>query len=493
MGQRKNEGIDMSAIPENKRSQFSEMQRNNIQPYPSEIPERTDFANEVNESREGEMVTVMGRITEIRIHGKIAFVNLKDQSGVVQIAILKDKAGQEAYELFIKIFTRGDIISATGDIFKTNKGIVSVNASEIQMLSKALQNAPLNLEDPEIRSRQRYLDLLVNPESREIILTRSRIIQFIRERLMSLGCYEIDTPTLATSYNGGVAKPFISFHNALGSDIYLRMTSELYLKKLIVGGFEAVFEIAKMFRNEGMGFIYNPEFTVVEVYKAYTDHHYMMEIAENLLSDMALSLKGTTQVVWFGNEIDLKVPWRRLTVKDGLSEVLGVDFNNISNEDLIKIAQDRGIEDNDIDQIILKLFRIFVEPTLIQPTFVTNYPLSANPLAKVDTNDSTTIQKFICFIGGHGIMDSNYEENDPIKQRENFEKQMEQKRKDGITVYPGDQDFVEAMSYGMPPLSGLAMGIERLTMILTGKENIRDILTFPSRREHRNPNHNREQ
>lgn len=477
-----------------KLDQIETLRAHGIDPYPSSIPERTHRQEEILqdfEELEGEEVVLHGRIMGIREHGKLVFFDLVDESDRIQVLIRQDEVGLSEYELFRNGFSRGDFASVAGRVMKTRSDEISLDAQKLQILSKSLNTYPLQLDDVQLRTRHRSLDLLANRESIERQKTRSRITQNIREYFLSLGCLEIETPILNTIYNGGIAEPFVSHHDALGERVYLRMTSELYLKKFIIGGFEGVFEIAKHFRNEGMGMMYNPEFTVAEMYKAYTNLDWMMGTVEQMVRGIATEVLESDEIERDDNVINFVLPWQRMTLKESISSVLEEDIVQMSPEEIVSLGKRYGLEGMDSSSILMLLFKTHVEHLLVQPTFITNYPVSHNPLAKINPEDPSTILNFNGYIGGFPIIDSNVEENNPRIQRENLEKQLNIKKEQGRPIYPVDADFLNALEYGMPPLTGLGVGIGRLVMVMTGATNIRDVIPFPTLRSKQNQ-HNAE-
>ena len=470
-------------------SQIKFLESRGVNPYPQQPPKRTHHNQEIVngfKKLENKLVNVVGRIMGLRGHGKMSFVDIEDESGKLQLMVNEAIIGKEAMELFSKGYSNGDIIAVEGKVFKTKAGEVSVNAQEITMLAKALLPVPPRktqkkdvMSDPETRYRQRYLDLLVNPEVIQRFKIRSQIVQLMRERFLELGCWEVETPILDTVYGGASARPFVTHHNTLDIDLYLRISNELYLKKLIVGGFEGVFEFSRDFRNEGMDYKHNPEFTQVELYKAYADYNWQMEMTEKLMSDIALKLVGSTKVVYQGKEVDLKAPWKRLSIYDGLKQEMGIDFEKLTPTEIKKLAKKEGITETDPGYIALKLFDLYVESKLVNPTFIIDYPESTSPLTKKHRSKPGLVERFECVVAGMEVMNCYTELNDSRKQRANFEEELKRKKAGDDEAMPMDEDFIKAMEYGMPPMGGIGISIDRWCMLLTDADHIREVLTFP--------------
>jgi len=474
---------------EEKLEQIKFLEDNGINPYPCEPPKRTHKNNLVVSSFDelnGEEVDVVGRITGKRGHGKLIFLDLEDESGKVQVMIKADKVGENQIDIFKKGFGIGDFVGINGTVFKTIAGEVSIDTNSFVMLAKSLLPVPPKrtrekdaISDPELRARQRYLDMIAHPEVIERFKTRSKMVQFMRNRFLELGCIEMETPILDWIYGGANARPFNTHHNALDLDLFLRISNELYLKKLLIGGMEGVFEFSRDFRNEGIDKTHNPEFTQVEVYKAYTDYIYMMEMMENLIADMAKELLGKTKINYQGMEIELAAPWKRLSIYDGLKETMKFDVEKISKEELLAIAKKEGIEETDEGHILCELFDKYVQPTLINPTFVIDWPESTSPLAKIHRSKKGLVERFECHVGKTEIANCYTELNDSRKQRANFEAEMKRNTEGDKEAMPNDEDFIVAMEYGMPPAGGIGIAIDRWAMIFTDAEHIRDVLTFP--------------
>ena len=435
------------------------------------------------EEFEGKVVRVAGRIMARRGHGNMSFMDVQDSLGQIQVVNRKNVMGDNFKET--KGYDIGDLIGIEGKVFKTNQGEVSIETEHADLLTKSLQILPEKwhgLKDPDIRYRQRYVDLIVNPEVKDVFVLRSKIISEIRRFLENRGFLEVETPILNTIAGGATARPFITHHNSLDIGMYLRIASELYLKRLIVGGFDKVYEIGRMFRNEGMDATHNPEFTTMELYQAYGDFEDMMEITETMVEDVANKVKGTTVVEFDGNEIELKAPWRRVSMIDAVKEYSGVDFNEITEyEDAVKIAKEKNVEVKDTrGEIIAEFFDEFVEEKLIQPTFVIDYPVEISPLAKRKNDDPSLTYRFEAFVNGSEIANAFSELNDAVDQKERFLDQVAKREAGDDEAQMMDYDFVNALEVGMPPTGGLGIGIDRLIMILTGQHSIRDVLLFPT-------------
>lgn len=435
------------------------------------------------EEYEGKVVRVAGRIMARRGHGNMSFMDVQDSLGQIQVVNRKNVMGDNFKET--KGYDIGDLIGIEGKVFKTNQGEVSIETEHADLLTKSLQILPEKwhgLKDPDIRYRQRYVDLIVNPEVKDVFVLRSKIISEIRRFLENRGFLEVETPILNTIAGGATARPFITHHNSLDIGMYLRIASELYLKRLIVGGFDKVYEIGRMFRNEGMDATHNPEFTTMELYQAYGDFEDMMEITETMVEDVANKVKGTTVVEFDGNEIELKAPWRRVSMIDAVKEYSGVDFNEITEyEDAVKIAKEKNVEVKETrGEIIAEFFDEFVEEKLIQPTFVIDYPVEISPLAKRKNDDESLTYRFEAFVNGSEIANAFSELNDAVDQKERFLDQVAKREAGDDEAQMMDYDFVNALEVGMPPTGGLGIGIDRLIMILTGQHSIRDVLLFPT-------------
>lgn len=436
---------------------------------------------------EGKDVTIAGRIMSKRIMGKASFCHIQDATGQIQSYVSINDLGEESYKQF-KEDDIGDIVGITGFVFKTKTGEISIHAKELTLLTKSLRPLPEKfhgLKDTDLRYRQRYVDLIVNPEVKETFEKRTKIIKEMRRILDEKGYMEVETPILQTIAGGASAKPFITHHNSLDIDMYLRVAPELYLKRLIVGGFDKVYEIGRNFRNEGMDIKHNPEFTNMELYAAYENMEDMMAITEELISTIAKNVLGTTKITYQGVDIDLTPSWRRVTMIDIVKEKTGVDFNEIeTDEQAQEAARKAGIEIDPIKptrgDILAQFFDEKVEETLIQPTIVYNYPIENSPLAKKVPEDPRMTQRFELFIGGREYANAFSELNDPIDQYERFLAQVKAREAGDEEANMMDTDFVNALEYGLPPTGGLGIGLDRLIMLLTDEASIRDILLFPT-------------
>lgn len=456
---------------------------------------QADFAAKVKESfvdvpegEQGRSVCMAGRMMSKRVMGKASFADLRDTTGNIQLYVRRDDVGVEEYQAFKK-FDIGDIIGVRGFVFRTKMGEISVHVTEIVLLSKSLLPLPEKfhgLKDREARYRQRYVDLIVNPEVRKTFEVRSKFIRHMRNYLDERGYMEVETPVLNTIAGGAAARPFVTHHNTLDIDMYMRIATELPLKRLIVGGIDRVYEIGRIFRNEGMDPKHNPEFTTVELYQAYADFHTMMDIAEGILSSAALELLGGYEVEWLGEKIDLTPGWRRLTMVDAVKEYAGIDFGAISdNAQAVAAAEAIGVELPEAAEptwgnALYACFDQRVEEKLIQPTFITMYPVEVSPLTKRSPQDKRLTERFELFIC-HSEMANAYSElNDPIDQRERFVKQAEQRERGDDEAEMLDEDFLTALEYGMPPTGGMGMGIDRCVMLLTNSSTIREVILFPT-------------
>lgn len=482
--------IDVNHLIQIRRDKLKELQENGKNPFEITKYNRTHTAGEVKanyDALENTDVTVAGRIIAKRIMGKASFCTIQDCDEKIQSYVSINDLGEESYKAF-KTYDIGDIIGITGFVFKTRTEEISVHAKSVVLLSKSLRPLPEKfhgLKDPDLRYRQRYTDLIVNPEVKKTFELRSRIIKEMRNFLDSKGYMEVETPILNTIAGGATAKPFVTHHNALDIDMYLRIAPELYLKRLIVGGFDKVYEIGRLFRNEGMDLKHNPEFTSMELYAAYEDYNDMMNITEEMVSTIAKNVLGTTKINYQGTEIDLTPSWKRITMIDAIKEVTGVDFNEINtDEEAVKLAEERKLEVDDIKKtrgnIINIFFEEYVEETLIQPTFICDYPVEVSPLTKRKPSDPRLTERFEVFIGGREYGNAYSELNDPIDQYERFKKQVEAREAGDEEANMMDEDFVQALEIGLPPTGGLGMGIDRLIMLLTDSASIRDVLLFPT-------------
>lgn len=495
-----NEGLNNEELNDQfqvRRDKMNKMREEGIDPFGERydrshqsaqiIAEYDEFSKEDLEEKSTQ-VTIAGRMMTKRGKGKAGFAHIQDLEGQIQIYVRKDSVGEEAYELF-KSSDLGDIIGVTGMVFKTNVGELSIKATSFEVLTKALRPLPdkyHGLKDVEQRYRQRYLDLIVNPESKQTFIVRSKIIQSMRRYLDSKGYLEVETPTMHSIPGGASARPFITHHNALDMPLYMRIAIELHLKRLIVGGLEKVYEIGRVFRNEGVSTRHNPEFTMIELYEAYADYKDIMNLTENLIAHIAEEVLGTTTIQYGEDEIDLKPEWKRLHMVEAVKEATGVDFwQEMSVEEAKQYAADHGIEitkNMTVGHIINEFFEQKVEETLVQPTFIYGHPVEISPLAKKNPEDPRFTDRFELFIVRREHANAFTELNDPIDQRERFEAQLKEREEGNDEAHLMDDDFVEALEYGMPPTGGLGIGIDRLIMLLTNSPSIRDVLLFPQMR-----------
>ncbi|WP_139492533.1 lysine--tRNA ligase [Brevibacillus dissolubilis] len=450
-----------------------------------------EFGDKTKEELEqlNQTVVIAGRLMAKRDMGKAKFASLLDRSGQIQIYVRQDTVSAQEYDVF-DLADIGDLIGVTGVVFKTNKGELSIKAKELVFLSKSLRPLPEKfhgLKDVETRYRKRYVDLIVNPEVRDTFITRSRILTSMRRYLDSIGYLEVETPTLHAIAGGASARPFITHHNALDMQLYMRIALELHLKRLIVGGLEKVYEIGRAYRNEGISTRHNPEFTMMELYEAYADFQDIMRLTENLIAHIAQDVLGTTKVNYQGQEIDLTPQWRRVHMVDLIKEITGVDFwKQMSDDEARALAKEHGVSvepHHTFGHVVNEFFEQKCEETLIQPTFVYGQPLEVSPLAKKNDEDPRFTDRFELFIVAREHANAFTELNDPIDQRQRFEAQMVEKAKGNDEAHEMDEDFIEALEYGMPPTGGLGIGIDRLVMLLTDSPSIRDVLLFPLMRE----------
>lgn len=482
--------LDLNQLMIIRREKLEKLKQNNKNPFEITKFDITHTSKEIidnYEELEGKDVTIAGRIMAKRIMGKASFCHIQDGDGKIQSYVSINDLGEESYKQF-KEDDIGDIIGITGFVFKTRTGEISIHAKEVILLSKSLRPLPEKfhgLKDTDLRYRQRSVDLIMNPEVKETFKKRSLIIKEIRNMLDEKGFMEVETPILQTIPGGASARPFITHHNTLDIDMYLRIATELYLKRLIVGGFDKVYEIGRNFRNEGMDIKHNPEFTCIELYEAYTNLEGMMNITEELIRRCANKVCGTGKISYQGEEIDLEKPFRRITMIDSIKEVTGVDFNTVeTDEEAQKIAKDLNMEIDPIKttrgDIIVQVFEEKVEETLRQSTFLYEYPIENSPLTKKCKDNPRMTQRFELFIGGREYANAYSELNDPIDQYERFLKQVQAREAGDEEANMMDDDFVQALEYGMPPTGGMGMGIDRLVMLLTDSASIRDVLLFPT-------------
>ncbi|HEX9655980.1 MAG TPA: lysine--tRNA ligase [Bacteroidota bacterium] len=481
-----------------RRQELDALTNAGVNPYPHEFA-RTDFSSDILSTfkDDGPLLTasVAGRIMSVRRMGKASFIHLMDSKGKIQIYLKKDDLGP-AYDTF-KLFDIGDIVGIEGYVFRTKMGEISIHAQKLTLLAKSLRPLPIAKEtkddqgkavvhdpfsDKELRYRQRYVDLVVNPQVKEVFVKRSKIVSAMRKFFDERGFLEVETPILQPQYGGAFAKPFTTHHNALDVELYLRIADELYLKRLIVGGFDGVYEFAKDFRNEGMDRTHNPEFTMLEVYVAYKDYLWMMKFVEEMFGEVAKAVNGSLKVEIGDNEVDFSPPWKRMTMFESIERFTGKQLRGKTESELRSIAQGLGIavaSTGGIGAIIDEIFSERVEPKLIQPTFITDHPVEMSPLAKRHRTEEGLVERFEAICNAQEICNAFSELNDPIDQRARFEEQMRAKAKGEKEVQPLDDDFLRALEYGMPPTAGLGVGIDRLTMLMTGQESIRDVIFFP--------------
>jgi len=482
--------LDMNHLMQIRKEKLEELQKKGRNPFDITKFNKTHTSKQIKdnyEEFEQKDVTIAGRIMAKRIMGKASFCTIQDNEGKIQSYVSTNDLGEESYKEF-KTYDIGDIIGITGFVFKTKTEEISIHAREVILLTKSLRPLPEKfhgLKDVDLRYRQRYTDLIVNPEVKDVFVLRSKIFKEIRKFMDEKKYMEVETPMLTTVATGDAARPFITHHNTLNLDMYLRIAPELNLKRLIVGGFDKVYEIGKNFRNEGMDIKHNPEFTCMEFYSAYEDYNDMMDMAEQLISTVAQNVLGTTKIKYQGVDIDLTPSWRRVTMIDAIKEVCGVDFNTIkTDEEAQAIAKEKGVEYEEIKKtrghIINEFFETFVEETLIQPTFITDYPIEISPLTKRKKDKPELVERFELFIGGREYGNAYSELNDPIDQYERFIKQVEAKEKGDEEAGGMDEDFVNALEIGLPPTGGMGIGLDRLIMLLTDSSSIRDILFFPT-------------
>ena len=488
------EELDVNHLIKIRKEKLEELQKKGKDPFHITKYNRTHNSEQIKENYdnlEGKDVSIAGRIMAKRIMGKASFCHIQDMQGQIQSYVSQNDLGEEEYKEF-KTLDIGDIVGITGFVFKTRTGEISVHAKEVKLLSKSLKPLPEKfhgLKDTELRYRERYVDLIVNPEVKETFLLRNKIIKGIQEFMDSKGYLAVETPILNPILGGANARPFITHHNTLDMDMYLRIANELYLKRLIVGGFDKVYEMGRMFRNEGISIKHNPEYTAMELYAAYQDVHDMMDIAEELISTLAKNILGTTKITYQGTEIDLTPKWKRISMYDAVKEATGIDFNKLELEDAIKEAKKLGVEiDGEIDKgtLLSLVFEEKAEQTLIQPTFVYDYPVEISPLAKRKPTDPTLTERFELFIGAREYANAFSELNDPIDQYGRFLKQVEAREAGDEEATMMDDDYINALMYGLPPTGGMGIGIDRLIMLLTDSASIRDVLLFPTMKPHNN-------
>ena len=489
MAQNNNQGQNVSQLEKVRRDKLAELQAAGKDPFQIVKYDQTHHTAQIRdnfEEFEGKDVSLAGRMMFKRKMGKASFGNIQDRDGRIQIYATRDDLGEEAYDAFKKLDI-GDIIGVKGFVFKTKTGEISVHCKEVTLLSKSLSPLPEKfhgLVDTDMRYRQRYVDLIMNDESRTTFYKRSQIIREIRNFLAGRDFIEVETPMLVSNAGGAAARPFETHFNALDEDVKLRISLELYLKRLIIGGMERVFEIGRVFRNEGVDTRHNPEFTLMELYQAYTDYYGMMELTESMFRYLAEKVCGTTTITYGDKEIDLGKPFRKLTMNDAIKEITGIDFDQVPDTEAAKkLADEKGIEYEDRHvkgDIVNLFFDEFCEDRMIQPTFIMDHPIEISPLTKKKPGDPTKVERFELYINGWEMCNAYSELNDPIDQRERFAAQDALAEAGDDEAQHTDEDFLHAMEIGMPPTGGIGYGIDRLTMLLTNSAAIRDVLLFPT-------------
>lgn len=489
---------DLNVLMLRRREELNQLKQMGLDPYPP-VFDRTAFSDEIVSSFKDDapqrIVSLAGRIMTLRKMGKASFCHIQDSKGKIQIYLKKDDLGA-GYDAF-KLMDIGDIIGVRGFVFRTKMGEVSVHAQELVLLAKSLRPLPVVKEktdaagnktvydpfsDKELRYRQRYVDLIVNPGVRDVFVKRAQIVKALRLFFDERNYLEVETPVLQSVYGGASARPFVTHHNTLDTDFFLRIADELYLKRLIVGGFDGVYEISKDFRNEGMDRSHNPEFTMLELYVAYRDYRWMMDLVEEMLVHVATEVNGKPVAIVGKKEIDIKPPWNRISMFDAIKEYTGRDLRGKDEQTLRQAAKDLHLEIEKgagAGALIDEIFAARVEPNLIQPTFVTDYPIELSPLAKKHRSEHGLVERFELIVNGQEVCNAFSELNDPLDQRARFEDQMKLKVRGDEEAQVVDEDYLRALEYGMPPTAGLGIGIDRLTMLLTGQESIRDVIFFP--------------
>jgi len=472
-----------------RREKLTELQKAGTDPFQEVVYKRDHYTKDIHErfdDLEGKTVSLAGRMMSKRVMGKASFSDLSDRYGRIQLYVRRDNVGEEVYKGYKKLDI-GDIIGISGDVFRTHMGEISIAVKELTLLSKSLAPLPEKwhgLRDTDTRYRQRYVDLIVNPEVRDTFEKRSAIVREIRNFMDSRGFIEVETPCLNTIPGGAAARPFITHHNALDIDMYMRIATELHLKRLIVGGLEQVYEIGRIFRNEGMDTKHNPEFTTIELYEAYTDYHGMMDITEDMVVHVCDKVLGTTKVTYQGTELDFTKGWKRMTMAEAVKQYGGIDFMALSPEEALEAVKAKGLEiekgKESWGDLLSLCYDEYVEENLIQPTFITDYPVEISPLAKRKPTDPRLTERFECFVMGRELCNAFSELNDPVDQRERFERQARLRAAGDDEANMMDEDFINALEYGMPPTGGMGMGIDRLVMLLTDSASIRDVLLFPT-------------
>lgn len=480
---------DLNQLRKVRREKLAELQKDGKDPFVSTKYEQTHHSQELKdhfEELEGKEVSIAGRMMSKRVMGKASFCNVQDLKGNIQSYVARDSIGEEAYKEFKKMDV-GDIVGIVGEVFRTKTGEMSIHAASVKLLSKSLQILPEKfhgLTNTDIRYRQRYVDLIMNPEVKDTFIKRSKILSAIRRYLDNDGFMEVETPMLVSNAGGAAARPFETHFNALDEDFKLRISLELYLKRLIVGGMERVYEIGRVFRNEGLDTRHNPEFTLMELYQAYTDYHGMMDLTENLYRHVAQEVLGTTTIVYNGIEMDLGKPFERITMVDAVKKYAGIDFNEIkTTEEAKALAKEKGVEfekRHEKGDILSLFFEEYVEEHLIQPTFVMDHPIEISPLTKKKPENPEYVERFEFFMNGWEMANAYSELNDPIDQRERFKAQEALLAQGDEEANTTDEDFLNALEVGMPPTGGIGFGIDRMCMLLTDSAAIRDVLLFPT-------------
>lgn len=480
---------DLNQLRKVRREKLAELQENGKDPFVTTKYNQTHHSQEIKdqyEELEGKTVSIAGRMMSKRVMGKASFCNVQDLKGNIQSYVARDSVGEDAYKEFKKMDV-GDVVGIVGEVFRTKTGEISIHAASVKLLSKSLQILPEKfhgLTNTDIRYRQRYVDLIMNPEVKDTFIKRSKILSSIRRYLDTEGFMEVETPMLVSNAGGAAARPFETHFNALDEDFKLRISLELYLKRLIVGGMERVYEIGRVFRNEGLDTRHNPEFTLMELYQAYTDYHGMMDLTENLYRHVAQEVLGTTTIVYNDVEMDLGKPFERITMIDAVKKYAGIDFNEIkTTEEAKALAKEKGIEFEDRHKkgdILSLFFEEFVEEHLVQPTFVMDHPIEISPLTKKKPENPDYVERFEFFMNGWEMANAYSELNDPIDQRERFKAQEELLAQGDEEANTTDEDFLNALEIGMPPTGGIGFGIDRMCMLLTDSAAIRDVLLFPT-------------
>ena len=480
---------DLNQLRKVRREKLAELQKNGKDPFVTTKYDQTHHSQEIKdqyEELEGKTVSIAGRMMSKRVMGKASFCNVQDLKGNIQSYVARDSVGEDAYKEFKKMDV-GDVVGIVGEVFRTKTGEISIHAASVKLLSKSLQILPEKfhgLTNTDIRYRQRYVDLIMNPEVKDTFIKRSKILSSIRRYLDTEGFMEVETPMLVSNAGGAAARPFETHFNALDEDFKLRISLELYLKRLIVGGMERVYEIGRVFRNEGLDTRHNPEFTLMELYQAYTDYHGMMDLTENLYRHVAQEVLGTTTIVYNGVKMDLGKPFERITMIDAVKKYAGIDFNEIkTTEEAKALAKEKGIEFEDRHKkgdILSLFFEEFVEEHLVQPTFVMDHPIEISPLTKKKPENPDYVERFEFFMNGWEMANAYSELNDPIDQRERFKAQEELLAQGDEEANTTDEDFLNALEIGMPPTGGIGFGIDRMCMLLTDSAAIRDVLLFPT-------------